>query len=484
MNFGRLFKRNQEQAVASWINYLNQCRLDELMGKLQEQNINFDQAMKIINQSWDTIDREIIQRNRGGVRGMHGFIAEVAECGVGNARQAVVGKLPNYRWINDNGIADMMRDGVMIQQKFANAGNHLSLKAVMQHLEAYPDYLRDGGKYQIPKDHYDQIMNLLSISEKQANKMATSTGEFSLKQWKEVHEFFEQGNVPLERIEPSKLTYASVQRDAVGDTFSQEKKSLRQSDKGIRDVAYGKSKPTLNEGMKAAGASAAIEGGAAFVGAIVRNHQNGKYLKDYSFDEWCDVLADTGVGSVKGGIRGVTIYALTNYTATPAAVASSICTASFGIAEQAHLLRSGQITDEQFLMNSEMLCLDASVSALSSFIGQAVIPIPVLGAVIGNTVGTLMYQIGKDSLNKYEKVLLEGYLASLELLDRKLDDQYRAMIADLNAGLRQYFVLLEHAFSPDYRDALNGSVALAEYVGVPSGEILKDMNDIRKYFLE
>lgn len=188
MLFRKVLKSNQEQAVASWINYLNQVRLDALMKNLQIQNGNLDEALKLINKSWNVIDQEIIQRNRGGLKGMHGFIAEVAECGVGNARQAVVGKMPNYIWINDNGVADMLRDGIPIQQKFSAAGNHLSLQAIKQHLEAYPDFLKDGGKYQIPQEHYDKIKYLLSISEKQANKMPTSNGEFSLKQWKEVKE--------------------------------------------------------------------------------------------------------------------------------------------------------------------------------------------------------------------------------------------------------------------------------------------------------
>ena len=34
---------------------------------------------------------------------------------------------------------------------------------------------------------------------KKANKMPTSTGEFSLKQWKEVHKFFEEGDILLKK---------------------------------------------------------------------------------------------------------------------------------------------------------------------------------------------------------------------------------------------------------------------------------------------
>lgn len=483
MNFGKLAKNNQEQAIASWVNYLNQVRLERLMEALQQQDQNWEQAVDTLKHTLSVIDKEIIERNRGGIKGMHGFIAEVAECGIGNAREQVRGKMPVYEWINDNGPADFLRDGVQIQQKFVASGNHLSLKAISQHFEKYPDYLSKGSKYQIPEDHYEKIKQLLSITEEQANKMPTSTGEFSLKQWKEVHTFFEQGDIKLEDLEPSKLKYNQVQMDRIKDTIQSEKKSLKKVDQKIRDDAYEESKPTIEQGMKAAAASAAVEGGAAFVAAVAKKRKTGKKIGEFNSKDWEDVFKETGIGTVKGGIRGISIYALTNLKVAPAAVASALCTASFGIAEQAHLLRTGKITEEQFIMNSEILCLDTSVSALSSFIGQSVIPIPVLGAVLGNTVGTFLYQATKDNLSRKEQKLIEGYLRYLHELDVELDKKYRKYIHDLNEEMRRYYKILDRAFSPNYEEALEGSVTLAMSFGVSSEELLKSLSEIDDYFM-
>jgi len=483
MRFSRVVKSDQEQAVASWVNYLNQVRLDRLMEALRSQDQNWEQAVNTLKSTLSTIDKEIIERNRGGLKGMHGFIAEVAECGVGNAREQVEGKMPIYEWINDNGPADLLRNGVQIQQKFVASGNHLSLQAITQHLEKYPDFLRQGGKYQIPEDHYEKIKYLLSVSKEQANKMPTSTGEFSLKQWKEVHDFFDNGKIKLQDIEPSKLKYDQVQANRIQDTIQSEKGALKETDQKIRDKAYEASKPTLEQGMKVAAASAVIEGGVAFVSAIAKRRKDGKRIGEFTSEDWEGIFKESGIGVVKGGIRGISIYALTNFTATPAAVASSLCTASFGIAEQAHLLRTGKITQEQFIMNSEILCLDTSVSALSSFIGQALIPVPVLGAVIGNTVGTLLYQVAKDNLSKKEQGIIEGYLKYLAELEIELDKKYRRYIDELNAGIRVYYGMLERAFSPNYDEALQGSVSLAVSLGVPSEELLKNISEVDDYFL-
>lgn len=483
MNIGKVVKSDQEQAVASWVNYLNQVRLERLMNALRQQDLNWEQAMVTLKHTLSTIDKEIIDRNRGGFKGMHGFIAEVAECGVVNAREQVEGRMPIYEWINDNGPADLIRNGVEIQQKFSASGNHLSLQAVTQHFRKYPDFLSRGSKYQIPEDHYEKIKYLLSISKEQANKMPTSTGEFSLKQWQEVQDFFEKGDISLKDLEPSKLKYDQIQANRIADTIEAEKKSLKETDQKIRDNAYEASKPTVQQGVKVAVGAAAIEGSVAFVSAITKKRRVGRKIADFSTEDWQEILKETGIGTAKGGIRGVSIYMLTNFTATPAAVASSLCTASFGIAEQAHLLRSGRITEDEFIMNSEVLCLDTAVSALSSFVGQAVIPIPVFGAVIGNTIGTLMYQVAKDNLSKKERKLIASYLRYLDDLEIELNKKYHKYIDELNKGLCAYYSILERAFSPNYEEALCGSVELAMSLGVPSEELLKSVSEVDDYFL-
>ena len=76
MNAEKIVKSSQEQAVGAWINYLNQVRLDRLVEALSKQNINFADAMETIETALVTIKEDIIIRNRGGDKGMHGFIAE------------------------------------------------------------------------------------------------------------------------------------------------------------------------------------------------------------------------------------------------------------------------------------------------------------------------------------------------------------------------------------------------------------------------
>ena len=482
----KMIKSGQEQAVASWINYLNQVRLDRLMEVLQKEELNLNEAMSTIGETLKTISRDIVNngKGRGGQYGMHGFIAEVAECGIGNAREQIEGKAPIYEWINDNGSEDLRRGATLIQQKFVNGGGHLSLQAIRMHLNAYPDFLDNGGVYQIPEDHYEKIKWLLSISEKEANKMPTSTGDFSLKQWREVHEFFKNGDIPLDKVEPSKLKYSEVQKGTYEQTFSKEKDSLRKRNQERKEQAYNKSKPTLSEGAKATAAAAAIEGAMALCLGIAEKRKSGKKFNAFDEEDWKEIAATTGKGTVKGSIRGASIYTLTNFTATPAAVASAIVTATFGIAEQAYQLKQGNVNEQRFIENTEMLCLDASVSALSSFAGQILIPVPVLGAVIGNTVGTMMYQIAKDNLSAREQKIFEEYAEAVRQLDVSLQDQYQEFVDEIGKDTKLFMELLNRAFAPDIRVAFEGSIDLAKSCGVPVDEILDSKEKIASYFMD
>ncbi|MFC5128341.1 hypothetical protein ACFPRL_36320 [Pseudoclavibacter helvolus] len=183
-------------------------------------------------------------------------------------------------------------------------------------------------------------------------------------------------------------------------------------------------------------------------------------------------------------MRGLTIYSLTNFTKTSAAVASAVVTASFAIAEQANQLRRGEITEAEFIENAELVCLDSAVSALSSLIGQALIPVPVLGAVIGNTVGTIMYKSGKDSLAAREAALIERYLREQQTLAGQLADEYEELIQQLDTSMSDYLDTLDRAFAPSITVALHGSVELALQAGVTPDEVLDTRTKTHAYFLE
>ena len=479
-----LAKSNQEQAVAAWLGYLDRLRVERLLSALHGQDQNLIDALDHVDAALQMIG-DVVASNRGGVKGMHGFIAEVAEVGIGNARTAIHGEDASYAWVNNNGPTDLLRAGVQIQQKFVAAGGRLGLGAIAEHLERYPDFVRNGGKYQIPGDHFETIRRLQAMPREEAGRLLARTGDGpSFRDWERVQSFFDKDGVGVESLEPSHLEYSEVQRGAYGATMEAEQESLRATDRSLRDDAYRESRPTVRQGAQATLVAAAVEGGTTFVLAVVAKRRGGTALKDFTRQDWMDIAGDAGVGVAKGGARGLSIYALTNFTVTSAAVASSIVTASFGIAEQANEFRRGELSELEFIENAELVCLEAAVSALSSFVGQAVIPVPVLGAVIGNTVGTIMLKAVSSSLSEREAALIERFAAEQRALDEQLTAEYAGLVEQLGSTMTTYLEVLGRAFSPDIAVALLGSVELARAVGVAPEEVLDSEEKVVAYFLE
>ena len=485
MDVAAVIKSDQEQAVASWIGYLNNIRIERIREALSSEKINLGKATREINKALDIIDKDIINKGagRGGPHGMHGFIAEVAECGVGNARSLAKGGSKVYEWLDDNSPSDLKRGVEMIQQKFYNSGGHLSLQAVKKHFTQYPDYLEKGGKYQIPADHYKKIKWLLSIPKEEADKMPTSTGDFSLKQWREVHEFFEANEIPLEKIEPAHLEYNEVQRETYKKTLNSEKKELKKQKDERVDRVIKKNAPSLQEGLKATVGAAAVEGGMTFCLNIIRKIRAGKRLVEFDYDDWVEIASESGVGFLKGGVRGASIYLLTNTTCTTAESASAIVTAAFGIAQQVHLYRNGALSKAELIKNSEIVCLEASISALSTFAGQVIIPVPILGPVIGNAVGTMMYQLAKDYFIEKEQTVFKEYIEDINKLQICLDEQYKEYLNQISDYMKVFLKLTEEAFSLDPIIAFSGSIELAKSLGVPTDEILDTKEKVFAYFM-
>lgn len=478
----RTIKSTQEQAVASWITYLNQVRLNELVEKLNQQDINLEEALKELDEIKKFLgDPEHIL---GSPLTKHGEIAEHMQVNFANARRAIQGLSKNHTFdgVGRTAPEDYIRDGQQIQSKFYNGlrntffGNH----ALSEHIETYPDFVKNGGSYDIPKDQYNQMIELLDMYKNNRSKM--SKADYNLA--KKIDVFLKENNLEVGKdVQPAVVGYGDVQQGTANQTVYKEEINIKEENERQLKKAYDESKPTLKEGAKAAGISAIIEGGVAF-GLSVAKKRKEKSFSEFSLEDWKEIGLDTGKGTLKGGIRGGSIYALTNFTATPANVASAYVTAAFGIAAQIKALEEGKVSEEDFIINCETVCLDVTVSAIASAAGQALIPIPVLGAVIGNIAGEFVYEICKKQGAVKSQRILEGYHSEISKLNEQLDIQFLQVILEIQSKLEKFIELEKFAFDEDVNIAFEGSINLAMEIGVSKEKILMTKQDIDDFFLK
>lgn len=477
----RTLKSSQEQAVAAWINNLNQIRLDTLIERLDQQDDNLKEALICL----DEIKKFISDPSKilGSSRLKHGEIAENMQVNISNARRVIKGLNKTYTFdgVGRTAPEDYICKGEQVQSKFYNGlkntlfGNH----ALKTHFENYPYFVKNGGSYDIPKDQYEKMIDLLNKYKN--NSAQLSRSEYNLA--KQIDDFLKSSNLKLGKdIKPSVVDYSSVQLGNADKTINNEKKSIKKEYIKQREKAYIASRPTFKEGTKVAGVSAAAEGGITFCMAFAKKRKE-KEFSDFTADDWKEIGIDTGKGVAKGGIRGGTVYFLSNFTATLANVASAYVTAAFGIASQIKVLEEGNVSAEDFVINCETICLDVTISAIASVAGQIFIPIPVLGAVMGNITGEFIYELCKKAGSIKSKQVIENYNAEMDKLNQRLSIQYLQVVLEIKKVLWKFNELEKLAFDLDVNQAFSASVNLAAEVGVTDNKVLKSKEDIDNFFL-
>lgn len=479
MDLNTNVKYIQESAVASWINYLNQLRLDELIENLQKQDVNLACTLKELDNLKKSIG-EVIKVNRGGKNGIHGFIGERMQVGLENAKRLIDGLEKEYTLIDDNGPIDYFKGNIPIQQKARKL--FLGIPYIKEHFQKYPDFIKKGGVYEIPKDFYEELSKLWNLSENDAKLFKNSNHERYLT-WKAIQRFKKDVDIPLEKIRPMVVSFDEIQSDQYMNTIKRKEVEYRKKDKLNRDLAYEKSKPTVNEMKNAAKVGAGVEAAVALGLAVAKKHKEGKKIVEYEAGDWKDIGIDTSKGAVKGGIRAGVVYGLSNFTCTPGNVASALVTATYGTIANAIKYSNGEISDEDFIINSEACCLDVGVSTVSAILGEVVIPIPVLGAVIGTTIGNYMYEIVKKYCDENTKKCIEKYYTDINELNKNLNDKLKFFVDKLQFEFRRFTTIMELAFDYNVNVAFDNSVILAELVGVNGEKILRNEKDIDDFFM-
>ena len=172
----RAIKSTQEQAIASWITYLNQARLDELIEKLRQQDINLEAAMKELNEIKKFLGDPA--RILGNPLTKHGEIAEHMQVNIANARRIIQGLSKDHtlQGVGRTAPEDYLRNGQQVQSKFYNSlrNTFFGKHALLEHMETYPDFIKNGGSYDIPKDQYDKLIELLDMYKKNPSQLSTS----------------------------------------------------------------------------------------------------------------------------------------------------------------------------------------------------------------------------------------------------------------------------------------------------------------------
>lgn len=364
----------ENTGVAAAVSWFKNIRLDNLLNRMRAIDMHQDDALSELEELTRSVEK-LIESNRGGDKGIHGFIGERAQVYLSNAWALINGEAKTSILIDDNGISDYLEKGINIQQKACRANGFLGLDHVMNHKAKYPQF---DGKYQIPKDFYNDFERLKDMPRNAATKMTRH--DWNL--WEEIQNV-RKANI---EVEPMRVTYEEIQRENIYDTIDRHTRDIRREHDNQIKSAIEAHKPSLKAFVGTAATSSILEGTLSAGFVVLDKRLHGKSIKKYNKQDFKDVGIATAEGSARGAVRGAAIYLATNYTPIPGVVAGGAVTIAFDGTKAIYRYNKGVISKEECIDTITRSTVKASAGTCGALIGSKICPIPIVGAAVGGFV--------------------------------------------------------------------------------------------------
>ncbi|RSD27060.1 hypothetical protein [Mesobacillus subterraneus] len=460
----------------------------ETLQKQQQQSGNFENALSNMIKMRQFLSEP--NNILGSERTKHGEVAEHLEVHIRNAWAALKGQteVATFNGVGRTAPEDFILDGIKYQSKFINGTNN-TLKHVLEHFDKYQDRSMN---YSIPKDQYKIIEMIKSgkapegLSDKSVRAILQKIEELERQTGRSFHDL----------VKPSVVDYSEAQLGTAGETVTKHQDQIIDENQKIQDQieqdAKDRSKavdaqkgPSVGEGVKVAGIAAAIAASLNTITVIYSKVKSGKKIQDFDRDDWTEVGLSSAKAGVKGGVTAGSIYALTNLTSLSTPFAGAVTSAAMGMTSLLTDLNKDKISMDEFVNQGQVLCLEAGIAATGGAIGQMLIPIPVLGSIIGTVTANFVWGFAKDNLGAREEELKKKMNAYTDSILQKVDHVYQEIITKINQTYAQFNSLIEAAFDVDANSAVlaAASVDLARETGVPESKILKNDVDLDAFFL-
>lgn len=470
----------RDQVIGNIADIINKIRINDMNNSILTQEKNLQEAMQYVESIRSFLARP--ENILGSDKTKFGEIAEQVEVGIRNAKDALNGNAikATFEGVGRTAPEDYVIDGVQVQSKFINGINN-NLRHVLEHMNKYKGF-SENGYYQIPKDNFD-ILNKINNGEF-VEGLHSRTIESAKRLMNQIER--ESGKPFNEVVKPSISSYSDVQTRRVNDTLDIHESKFKKEAKENEMKIISEHQPSFQEALKVGTIGVAIGGGFSAASTIYLKCKNeSKKIMEFSSEDWKDVGIDFAKGGCKGGINGIAIYGLTNFTNFNAPVASAFVSVSWGVSSLIVKYKKGEITLEELSEQGQLLCLETGAVALGSIVGQTVIPIPIVGTLIGSIAAQTLVNIAKSQLgNKEEKlksILLQEYNNRIE----KIDIAYKSIIENIMLEFERLGGLLDMAFDFESNSKLrfDASIKFAREIKVEEGEILKTIEDVDDFFL-
>lgn len=467
----------QDQAAGVVVQAINETRVHDEIIKLVAQDAAFETAVEQIDKV--RVFLATPENILGSAMTKHGEIAEQVEVGIRNARQAMAQETmtATFKGVHRLGAVDYLINGVGVQSKFIN-GIGPNLNHCLNHLNTYKNFTADGSYYIIPKDAYEAIQTLLNGGHIPGLKASSEEAIKAL-----VKQIEEQTGKPFsEVVQSSVVNYPDVQVFKATTTLDNEQNDLTNTNEKFKEKIADNHKPSLQGAAHAALVGGAVGGTLSLATGLYAKYKAGKnvFKGDFTAADWQDVGLDTAKGAAGGAVAAGSIYLMTNYAGMAAPFASAVVSAAKGISSLAEDYRKGKISFDEFVDTGMIICAESAIVGVSTAVGQALIPIPLLGAVIGSLAGKMIVEFTTGQNEKVAERLRDDMNAFKAKLDGKLKEVLSTITAEFDRLNNMTVAAFDFRLNSNLRDR---SVNLATAYGVKADKIIINEAALDKFML-
>lgn len=466
----------RDQISAQLVERINSIRIDTTKQLLSSQDGAFQHAIEQIDKVRVFLGSP--EKILGNPSTKHGEIAEQVEVGIRNARSLIEqdGFVATFDGVGRTAPEDFLLDGVAVQSKFISGANK-GLDHVLEHMEKYKNFGRDDSYYQIPKDQFETIRRVMNGDNGPLNEKSVRA---ILAKVKEIEH--ESGKPFQEVVKPSLQNYADPQQGKVLETLSNEESKLAERNEQRKEQILSENGPSLAGAAQAATIAGAVGGAVGLTTALYAKYKDGKnvFKGDFNADDWADVGIDTGKAAIGGSIAGGSIYLMTNYAGMAAPFAGAVVSAAKGVGALVADYNANKIDLNELISLGTVVCAESAIVGIATAAGQTLIPIPVLGAVVGSVAGKMLADLLKGQSASIQLAInarIKEYLTAV-------DQRCQVVLEEIHDAFDRLGDLMTAAFDFERNTRLiKSSVELALSLGVSPAALIKNQDELDLFMM-
>ena len=227
--------------------------------------------------------------------------------------------------------------------------------------------------------------------------------------------------------------------------------------------------------------------------SILRKIASGKKTSELNKDDWKDIAADVSQYAVLADDQQYSVFIFNLYESyirhsvqqIEGIISEETAEVINALADELHgkadALSAGYISEVTYIEDCLWISLEAMIKLLAC---TAYLRGDQQIADFAQALASYAFEYGRMMLYSRELEIVNQFIESQYQLDAELEQKYEAYLKDLQKESQQFYMLVDNAFAPNFRDAFLHSVLLAKAVGVKEEEILVSTEDIDSFFLD